>query len=60
MRVCVCVYTYIHTHTLTWQVRTITRYKCLDCSVPVEPAPMVTGEASSSILSRRNDIATGP
>ena len=31
-----------------------------DYIISVEPAPMVTGEASSSILSRHNDIATGP
>ena len=36
------------------------RYKYLDCSVPVDPAAMVTEGVSSSILSRRNDIAIGP
>ena len=36
------------------------RYKYLDCSVPVDPAAMVTEGMSSSILSRRNDIAIGP
>ena len=61
--VCVTQYNTQHgTYTilLTWQVRTMIRYKYLDCSVPVEPDPIVTGEVSSSILSLRNDIATGP